>query len=328
MLNCNKNIFFSFILLFSFNITHNLAQPAPAEEENIPFLVTFGNESESSWGDDDFCQIFFCIIPFDRVEPVYIRVFDPGVGGEFDEAKGAFNTTTRFSVYGGRKCWSDDDAKGINPVGNYKSGIEFASKEFGNEPEYDGKWYTFGPINPFEGELIEKFGGRIIKIVAEGTKGDDGNLYQYFLSERPDKNQEIEGGNLFTYEYSFRLWDEKERVSQIYPYVDEKTISVKISNFDWDNDGIIKVISVAKNGIACKVSGEEEWKQANFNIVEKEKNTSLEIQFIKSQTANITKNNVCVIVQNQYGNSLPFYVIPIGGVPVYNPDIIMREIEY
>jgi hypothetical protein len=29
-------------------------------------------------------------------------------------------------------------------------------------------------------------------------------------------------------------------------------------------------------------------------------------------------------VRNQYGESLPFFVVPIGGVPVYSPKIRMR----
>ncbi|MCK4751031.1 MAG: hypothetical protein KAT15_28425, partial [Bacteroidales bacterium] len=53
------------------------SQPAPAEEENIPHLVTFGGQAEKSWGDDDFCQIFFLKVPTSQTEPIYLRVFDP-----------------------------------------------------------------------------------------------------------------------------------------------------------------------------------------------------------------------------------------------------------
>ncbi len=33
------------------------AQPVPAGDENIPYLMTFGKEGATSWGDDDFSQI-------------------------------------------------------------------------------------------------------------------------------------------------------------------------------------------------------------------------------------------------------------------------------
>jgi hypothetical protein len=137
----------------------------------------------------------------------------------------------------------------------------------------------------------------------------------------------VEGGNIFTYEYTFRLFNDTKQISQIYPYIDDKTISVKISNFDWDDDGEIKIISVAKNGIKCDVSGENNWIVREFPIVEEEKNTSIEIQFIKKQSFLVKNNNVCVTVKNQYGISLPFYVIPIGGIPVYNPKIKMIKVD-
>ena len=317
---------FQALLLFSVN-AYLFAQSAPAVDENIPYLVTFGKNSDKSWGDEDFCQTFFCMVPKAQVAPIYIRVYDPDTGEDIDEPKGEYNTKINFSVYGGKYCWSDEDAQGVDPVGNYKSGVLLASKTFGNDQQYNNNWYTFGPFNPFEGEYIEKFGGRIFKIIAEGVSGDDGNLYRYFLSTSPSENKEVEGGNIFTYEYTFRLANDKKQISQIYPYIDDKTISVRISNFDWDDDGEIKIISVAKNGIKCDVSGENNWIVREFRVVEEERNTSMEIQFVKNQTTLVKNNNVCVTVQNQYGNLLPFYVIPIGGIPVYNPKIRMIEVE-
>jgi len=70
-------------------------QPVPGKDENIPFLVTFGKDGKTSWGDDDFSQIFFFTIPKDYNRPIYIRVFDPDCGGENDEIQGEFNTRTR-----------------------------------------------------------------------------------------------------------------------------------------------------------------------------------------------------------------------------------------
>ena len=303
------------------------AQSAPAEEENIPFLVTFGGQADRSWGDDDFCQIFFLRIPLSQAEPVYIRVFDPDTGGDHDEGKGEFNTNVRFSVYGGQGCYSHEDAQAVNPVGNYKSGTLLASKNFAASNRYDNNWYTFGPFNPLEGEYVEKFDGRVFKIIAQGESGDDGNLYTYFLSSSPKENREVEGGNLFTYEYTFRLSNNQNNVSQIYPYIDDRTISVKISNFDWDDDGFIRIVSVAKNGELCPISGENNWVEKEFKVVEEERNTSMEIQFIKNRSQLIRNNNVVLTVQNQYGEMMPFYVIPIGGIPVYNPRIRMRVIE-
>jgi hypothetical protein len=317
-----KIILITLITLFCGNLLRS--QSAPAVDENIPYLVTFGGNSVTSWGDDDFCQIFFCMIPTSQTDPIYIRVYDPDSGGDLDELKGDFNTVVDFSVYGGKKCWSDTAAQIINKKGNYRSGYLLSSKSFGNDPKYDKKWYTFGPFNPSEGEFSEKLGGNIIKIIAQGISGDDGNLYRYFLSTSPTANIPVEGGNMFTYKYHLRLSDDQKHVSQIYPYIDDKTISVEITNFDWDDDGMIRIFSAAKDGVKCDVSGEDNMVVKEFPIVSEEKNSSLEIQFIKNPTVQVKNNNVVVTVRNQYGIALPFYVVPIGGVPVYSPKIRMK----
>ncbi|MCP4313327.1 MAG: hypothetical protein GY790_18880 [Bacteroidetes bacterium] len=303
------------------------SQPVPAEDENIPYLVTFGAASDKSWGDDDFCQTFFFMVPPSHTSPFYIRVFDPDTGGELDEMKGEFNTTTRISIFGGNGAWSNEDARDVNPIGNYRSGNQLATKNFSKSNRYDEEWYTFGPFIQQEGEFVEKLGGHIFKVIVQGIAGDDGNLYRFYMSTDKSENRAIEGGNVFTYEYTFRLSNNQYNVSQIYPFLDDKVTSVKIQNFDWDGDGFIRVVSVAKRGELCTISSDVEWKENEFVITKSELNTSMEIQFIKSNSKLVKNNNVVVIVQNQYGENVPFFVIPIGGKPVYNPSLRMKAIE-
>ncbi|HEX2967495.1 MAG TPA: hypothetical protein VHO46_00205 [Bacteroidales bacterium] len=317
-----KNL--SFILLIIFFCAEAKSQPVPAVDENIPYLMTFGGDAETSWGDDDFCQIFFCLVPVSFSRPFYIRVFDPDTGGALDEVKGGFNTIVNYSIYGGIGCWSDTAAQSIDLTGNCKSGFLLFSRSFGNESKFDRKWFTMGPFNPGEGEYSEKLGGRIFKIIAQGISGDDGNIYRYFMSSNPEDNVAVEAGNLFTYKYHFRLPDDQNQVCQVYPFADEKTVSIEISNFDWDNDGSIRIFSVAKNGISCDVSGEDRWVVRNFPVTEDERNTTFEIQFIKNRKEQIQNNNVVVSIRNQYGTTLAFYTIPIGGIPVYSPRIRMK----
>jgi hypothetical protein len=297
------------------------SQSVPTQEENIPYLVTFGGESDPKWGDDDFCQVFFFVIPASQVSPFYIRIYDPDCGGALDEPKGEFDTKTVFSVYGGKGCISVADAKSTEPTGNFKSGNLIATKTFGVNDKYDQQWYAMGPFNPTEGELMPEYGGYVFKVIAQGTTGDDGNLYRYFCSAKQDENKAVEGANAFTFEYTFRMHDNMNNVSHIYPYVDDKVISVKISNFDWDNDGIIRIISVSKNGEKSKLSAEGNWVSTVHPITDQEKKTSLDIQFIKNKSVAIKNNNVVVYVTNQYGELLPFFVQPIGGVPRYKPSI-------
>jgi hypothetical protein len=304
---------FGFLLLTS----NCIAQQVPAVEENIPFLVTFGKDGAKSWGDDDFSQF--------QVQPIYIRVFDAETSGENDEKKGEYNTKTKFSVYGGKEAFTNKDVRLKDPGGNYKSGNLLASKIFISSEVYDGEWYTFGPFNPTEGELVSEYGGYIFKIISEGLAGDDGNLYKYFLSSSPTENKAIEGGNAFTFEYTFRLSDNQKDVAHLYPYIEQNVYSVRLSNFDFDNDGEINIVSMVKKGELSKASGDDTWADTEHKIVEKEKKTTLDVQFIKSKKAVIKNNNVTLYVTNQDGNLLPIYTVPIGGVPQHNSKIQFKQ---
>src|SRR5688572_3902020 len=186
--------------LLSLNSLEIKAQAVPSEEEKIPFVCTFSKDSDKGWGDDDFVQIFFFVVPESYKKPLYIRVFDPDLGGSYDENHLAFSSKTRFSVYGGSKAHSDPAAQSPELSANYKSGVPLKTQVFGNDSKYDNKWFTLGPFNPAEGELQPMVGGRVFKVVIEGLEGDDGNLYRLFLSSEAGSNESIEGGNGFAYE--------------------------------------------------------------------------------------------------------------------------------
>ncbi len=319
-----KNVLLILTVLY---FSNSIAQPVPAADENIPFLVTFGKDAGTKWGDDDYCQTFFFKIKKEYKQPIFIRVFDPDCGGQNDELNAEFNTMTKFSVYGGTGCITNTDAVGTDPKGNYNSGNMLATKTFGSKGDYDNGWYTFGPYNPSEGEYSEKYGGYVFKIICEGTKGDDGNLYRYYMSTSAEKNIAVEGGNAFTFEYTFRLHKEAYQTSHIYPYIDDKVISVEQRNFDWDGDGYIKVCSVATLGDEVALSGDNNWSTSVYKIKDKERGKSLDIQFTKNNKQSVNNNNVVFSIRNQYGELLPFFVVPIGGVPKFEGKITATGIK-
>lgn len=291
------------------------AQGIPSEDEKIPFITTFGKNAKISFGDDDFVQVIFFVIPEKSNEPFYIRVFDPETGGENDEKVNDFNTKTKFSFYGGKGAHSNKDVQASSPKGNYKSGVFIMGKTFAAEKEFDNDWYTFGPFNPKEGELQPELGGYVFKMIVEGMDGDDGNLYKLFLSSQKDKNVKVEGANSFYYELTFRLNEPVGSNAHIYPFISKGIITCEINVFDFDNAGMIRVVSVSKKGEVFDSPTEGVWSQLKFQIIEDEWNTSLDIQFINKKA--VKNNNVAIFITNQYGELLPFYSAPIGGVPKY-----------
>lgn len=310
-------------LVFSVN-QYVFSQAVPTEDENIPHLITFGNKSDLSWGDDDFSQVFFFVVPKTNKAPIFLRIFDPDTGNDFDELKGEANTTTRFSVYGGKGTITNNAARSTDPTVGYNSGTLLISEQFSDQKTYNNAWYSFGPFNPSEGEYAPEYGGYVFKLIADGVSGNDGNIYNYFMSLSNTENKAIEGGNAFTFEYSFRMHDDEKEISHIYPYIDNRAISIKQGNFDYDNDGLIRIVSVARTNEYLKTSGDNEWMYSEHLVFPAEKGNSLDIQFIKKKPEGANNNNIVFYITNQFGEFLPFYTVPIGGIPKYKYKINYR----
>ena len=291
----------------------SMGQRVPNESENIDYLVTFGQDAPPNTGDDDHVQIIFFVVPYSHKQPVYLRIFDPELGGNHDEFVGPPNTFTRFSVVGGKGAFSSKDAREIKLSSNYKSGNMLASQVFGNEAGFDSEWHTLGPFNPLEGEEIASFNGYLLKIVVEGLKGNDGNHYRFFLSEEAGRNKSIEGANAFAYNYTFKL-HKAQTLAHIYPFIEKSVISVTQHNFDFDDDGEILIYTVSKNRIKAKGSGDNTWASSEHQITESEKNLTMDIQI---QKVSSQENTMTVYITNQYKELVPFFALPIGGPPKY-----------
>jgi hypothetical protein len=310
-----KNYIYPLILIALCHTYNAYAQRFPGEEQNIEFLVNFGKYGQPSWGDDDFTQTIFVSVPVTRTAPFYVRVFDPGVGGLYDEIQGAFNTTTRFSFYGGKTAYTAADARAMNPVGNYKSGTIIDSKDFGDDPSTDGRWHTFGPFNPREGEKSDEFKAYIFKIIVQGVQGDDGNLYHLFASTDPDTNKPIDGAYSFAYEMTMRMHTNPNNISHFYPYINNpRTTGFSIYNFDFDSGGNILVFSVSKNGQTSAAGKDNEWVNTRFAITDKERLSAIDVQIYNNAKKN---NNITLYCIGEDNIALPMYSVPIGGVPVY-----------
>jgi hypothetical protein len=300
-----------------------IAQPVPGKDENIDYIVTFGSEASPIFGDDDHVQTYFFSIPVNQAAPVFIRIFDADCGGKHDQINGAFfNTKTKFSVYGGNGAYSDKDARNINPVGNFKSGKLLETRTFGSSSEADNNWVAMGPFNPQEAEFDKDLNAKVLKIVVEGLSGDDGNTYRFFLSNSPTRDLPIEGGNAFAYEICFRLLNEPTEAAHFYPFVDKKVVAIKQHNFDYDSDGYIRLTSVAKKEHSLATSADGQWSSSTTTITPEEQNTSLDIHFIKKTNR---YNDLVFYTQNQFNEAIPFFSVPIGGIPKYRYKV---DVEY
>ncbi len=309
--NFNYGILAVIIFLF-FGSTLCIGQQVPSSFENIDQLTTFSKESPNTKGNDNKIQIYFFSIPESYKGLVHIRVYDPDLGGDLDISTGKFNSKTKFTIYGGKGAYSDPAARKAKILPGYDNGTVLDSKTFGSENTNNNKWVSFGPFNAKEGE---KDGNAFMfKIIIEGQEGDDGNGYKLACSSVDDKNENIEGAGTFAYKISFRLKSKPGEVAHFYPFVDDKVVSIKQVNFDFDNDGEMRLTTVAKNQHALKPSGEGTWASSTHAIEKAEYNTSVDIQIIKKSNK---VNDMVIYFENQYGEAIPFHSIPLNGIPKY-----------
>jgi hypothetical protein len=117
------------------------------------------------------------------------------------------------------------------------------------------------------------------------------------------------------------MWNNFGSKAHIYPYVDTGVVYIKQSNFDWDHDGSIVIVSKYKQGINANISGEDDWSFSKIPIEQSEIGSSLDFQLSKRQGELVKNNNVVVTIENQFEVALPFFSSPIGGVPVYQSRI-------
>ena len=121
------------------------------------------------------------------------------------------------------------------------------------------------------------------------------------------------------------MWNDFKSVAHIYPFVDTGIVFIKQTNFDWDNDGKILVVSRYKQGLKCRFQMKMTGKVSNIPIEPAEVNSSLDFQFHKRQGDLVKNNNVVVTLENQRGDAFKFFSSPIGGVPVYQPIITLKK---
>jgi hypothetical protein len=98
-------------------------------------------------------------------------------------------------------------------------------------------------------------------------------------------------------------------------------VYIRQSNFDWDDDGTILVVSRYKQGISVPISDEDNWVKSNIPIEPQEVGSSLDFQFHKRQDFLVKNNNVVIELENQRGDAVKFFSSPIGGVPIYQAKV-------
>lgn len=276
LLYLNKRNLFSFIfwtvtcfVLFIFP-KMNFAQ------ENAKF-ITYGNQASTYEGDHDFLQIVFIKIPVSFSKNLHIRIFDADCGGKWDAMYGTgFETETLFRLLGGTGAFSDSGNRTLNPdIKSLKKGTLLTEASFGEDPFKDNKWYNFAEVNPKNGELSDNH--YYFKLIVQGVKGDDGNVFEIEISEDSRRNIRPEEIEIFTYIPTIRL-PNKDVFCEIPFFAGSADSVFSVNGFDITG-GNVSVETVYRSNIPAISSGQSEWMQSEITIFPDETNRFCALRF-------------------------------------------------
>ena len=143
----------SVLIALLLSVSAGEAQESAAER---PLSVAYGPKALAQEGDDDHREEILLSVPAGTSDKLYVRVFDPDLGGDHDLVYGKPDTEARFMVYG----------RGDAPL---------MTRRFGADPATDGKWTTLGELDPADADVVGD--RRVFRLVVDGVGGDDANLF-------------------------------------------------------------------------------------------------------------------------------------------------------
>jgi hypothetical protein len=76
----------------------------------------------------------------------------------------------------------------------------------------------------------------------------------------------------------------------------------------------MRLTSVNRKLVPAAVSADGKWNSTTYKILEKEKQTTIDLQLTKSSAKG---NDMVLYIMNQYNQAMPLFSSPIGGKPKY-----------
>ncbi len=264
--------FLSLVLVFGMSVAAH-AYEIPSQDSKGKFFYIFGPQGEVLDGKETDEVNFYVDVPADTTEPVTIKVYDPDTGGEYD-AGTVGETEMEFSVSG-------------------SSALD--KQTFGGEPDYDNKWFQFGPYSVDKGEKVGNKSRFNVKV--KSLRGDGINLFA--LSIRPDSSDS------FSDKFTFRLLPKTGSRITFYPEVPAGISKLIVRNFDLDAEGGTSSLYDPATRQTYKVndSTSGQWTETEIPMTA-ESTHRLEYRVT---TAYQTRGNAGVQFKDDKGNILPIY---------------------
>ena len=294
-------------------VIFTLLQPCWAQESAT--LVTYGANAQTIEGDDDFKQVIFFTIPkTTRSKRLYLRIFDPDVGGAWDQQYGEWDSQTRFRLYGGQGAYTAPTVRTPFPDEvDRLAGELIADATFGVDKFSDNKWFTYANFAPVQGEKVRETS--IFKLVVEGVKGDDGNIFEVAVSTHPKRNDPPDGLKIINYCPTMRLPAIGVHAELRFS-VPEKVREITVHNFDLAG-AYMTIQTRFRSELTITPSDQGKWAEDKVVLEEDETGTLAALTY---QGGYEMPNDATFYVTDEKGEALPIllpvYVLKRNSRPV------------
>jgi len=283
-------------------------------------MVTYGPAAAIAEGDDDFKQIIFLQIPEGVTDSLYLRLFDMDCGNEHDLALGGhWDTQTSFALYGGAGVYSAATMQSPFPnPQDLSAGLLIKSETIGENALRNNEWHTFARFLPSTGEKIG--GYYYLKLVVQGMKGNDANVFDVRLSQSESQNRAPDGAKIFTYAPTIRLRKE-DPFANVKFFIPVNLQKILVHNFDLAGADVA-VETALRSNLLMTSSGQGEWVK---NSVTLEKLESGRLGAISFGQGGETPNDATFYVTDEAGKALPIDLPIYLGKPNRRP-VIQKKI--
>jgi PKD repeat protein len=278
-----------------------LIQPCRAQERAS--LVTYGADAQTAEGDDDFKQVIFFTIPKTaQSDRLHLRIFDPDVGGEWDQQYGEWDTQTRFRLYGGQGAYTAPTARSPFPEeGDRLAGDLIADAIFGVNSFSDNKWFNYAAFTPAQGEEVEEI--IVFKLVVDGVRGDDGNIFEVAISTHPKRNNPPDGLKIINYCPTIRLPAIGVHAELRFS-VPDKVQEITIRNFDLAG-AFMAVETRFRSNLSITTSEQGEWEEDRLVLEPDETGTLAALTY---EGGYEMPNDATFFVTDEKGEAMPMLI--------------------
>lgn len=282
-----------------------------------PLLVTYGAKAPVHEGDPDHRQLVRFNVPEAYSGKLYVRVFDADTEGRYDEQFGIFDTRTRYAVF---SAPADEEA-GLSRDQNgflleQPEGRMLAETTIGGDTDYDDKWVTLFEIDTDSATSAR--GARAFFLLIEGTRGDDGNLFDVAISTKADENLSPARLKLYSLMPTVRVPD-KDRLTELRFRAPAGVPMLDIGSFD-TSKGLV-FLSNRFRSIPLNSGQQGEWVNSKISLHKSEKDAVSAITFGGGREI---PNDITFYVAGSDGRPLPINLPPRSVRPNMRPQLALN----